>query len=451
MFDWRLAEGLPRTRRLILSGGLHPDNVAEAITHLVRRGRRRRQWRRVRRRAGRTRPRSREFVRAASRPGRQPRRVRSADSDPTTGRRSPSGRSTLDDGGTEPDRTLRRVRWPLRAREPDRRMRGAGRGLRRGLGATGVPGELDYLLANYAGRPTPTTLCERLSQHLGVRVLLEREDLNHTGSHKLNNVLGQGLLAQTMGKRRLIAETGAGQHGVAPRRSAALLGMECVVYMGEVDIVRQELNVFRMNLLGAEVRSVSRGAGRSRTRSTRRSGTGWPRWRPRTTASDRWSDRTRSRTSCASSSVSSATRHASSAGHCSAVPTRTSWSPASAAARTRRGPSPGFAETDAALSVSRRPAVRRSTAGRRASCTACGPSSSRTRRARFSRPIRSLPGLTIPASGPEHARLAATGRAMYVKVADDEVLPAFQLLSEMEGIIPALEPAHAIAWVRALR
>src|SRR3977135_531803 len=98
------------------------------------------------------------------------------------------------------------------------------------------------------GRPTPLTDCGRLSEHLGVRVLLKREDLAHTGSHKINNVLGQALLAQRMGKQRLIAETGAGQHGVATATAAAMLGLGCTVYMGEVDVARQELNVFRMRL-----------------------------------------------------------------------------------------------------------------------------------------------------------------------------------------------------------
>ncbi|HLH47632.1 MAG TPA: pyridoxal-phosphate dependent enzyme, partial [Acidimicrobiales bacterium] len=116
------------------------------------------------------------------------------------------------------------------------------------------------LLRDYAGRPTPVTECGRLSEELGVRVLLKREDLTHTGSHKINNVLGQGLLTVEMGKRRLLAETGAGQHGVATATAAALLGLECVVYMGEVDTERQELNVFRMRLLGAEVVPVRSGS-----------------------------------------------------------------------------------------------------------------------------------------------------------------------------------------------
>src|SRR6516165_6119880 len=120
--------------------------------------------------------------------------------------------------------------------------------------------ELDDLLRAYGGRPTPVTECARLSEELGVRLLLKREDLAHTGSHKLNNVVGQGLLTVQMGKPRLIAETGAGQHGVATATAAALFGLECVVYMGEVDTKRQELNVFRMRLLGAEVRPVTSGS-----------------------------------------------------------------------------------------------------------------------------------------------------------------------------------------------
>ncbi len=121
--------------------------------------------------------------------------------------------------------------------------------------------ELDALLRDYAGRPTPLYLAQRLTQKLGgARIYLKREDLLHTGAHKINNCLGQGLLAQRMGKRRIIAETGAGQHGVASATVCALLGMECVVYMGEEDMRRQELNVYRMRLLGAEVRSVTSGS-----------------------------------------------------------------------------------------------------------------------------------------------------------------------------------------------
>jgi len=120
---------------------------------------------------------------------------------------------------------------------------------------------LDLLLRDYAGRPTPLYFAARLSEDLGgAKIYLKREDLLHTGAHKINNCIGQGLLAERMGKRRIIAETGAGQHGVATATVCALLGMECVVYMGEEDMHRQELNVYRMRLLGAEVRGVSSGS-----------------------------------------------------------------------------------------------------------------------------------------------------------------------------------------------
>src|SRR5580658_5719483 len=121
--------------------------------------------------------------------------------------------------------------------------------------------ELDSLLTDYAGRPTPLYLASRLTEQLGgAKIYLKREDLLHTGAHKINNCLGQGLLARRMGKHRVIAETGAGQHGVATATVCALFGMECIVYMGEEDMRRQELNVYRMRLLGAEVRGVSSGA-----------------------------------------------------------------------------------------------------------------------------------------------------------------------------------------------
>src|SRR3977135_708860 len=122
-------------------------------------------------------------------------------------------------------------------------------------------GELNYLLANYAGRPSPLYFAERLTRHLGgAKVYFKRDELNHTGSHKINNVLGQVLLAKRMGKTRVIAETGAGQHGVATATACALFGLECAVYMGSEDIRRQAPNVERMELLGAEVIPVESGS-----------------------------------------------------------------------------------------------------------------------------------------------------------------------------------------------
>src|SRR6202049_4397377 len=121
--------------------------------------------------------------------------------------------------------------------------------------------EMDGYLAHYVGRPSPLYFAERLTAHLrGAKIYLKREELNHTGAHKVNNVLGQILLARRMGKKRIIAETGAGQHGVATATACARFGLECIVYMGSVDVERQKPNVFRMKLLGAEVRSVNAGS-----------------------------------------------------------------------------------------------------------------------------------------------------------------------------------------------
>ena len=306
---------------------------------------------------------------------------------------------------------------------------------------------LDYLLATYAGRPTPTTLCERLSDHLGVRVLLKREDLNHTGSHKLNNVLGQGLLAQSMGKRRLIAETGAGQHGVATATVAALLGMECVVYMGEVDIVRQELNVFRMNLLGAEVRSVASGSKTLKDAINE--------------ALRDWVASVETTHYCIGSVVGphpfpylvrqfqrvvgDEAREQSRALLGGSDPDLVV--ACVGGGSNAAGTFAGFAETGAEL-------VGVEAAGG-AAIDAGTPGIVHGMRTQFLQDeagqileAHSLSaGLDYPGVGPEHAWLAATGRARYVKVYDEEVIPALQLLSQFEGIIPALEPAHALAWV----
>jgi tryptophan synthase beta chain len=135
--------------------------------------------------------------------------------------------------------------------------------------------ELEYYLREFAGRPTPLFHARRLSEHWGgAQVYLKREDLLHTGAHKINNTLGQALLARRMGKRRVVAETGAGQHGVSVATVAALMGLECVVYMGRRMCSRQALNVFRMKLLGAEVRPVEAAPAPSRTPPTRPSATG---------------------------------------------------------------------------------------------------------------------------------------------------------------------------------
>ena len=156
---------------------------------------------------------------------------------------------------------LRRLRRPLRARGADRRPRRAHRSPGRRRATTrAIATDLDRLLRDFVGRPTPLYRAERLSERLGRRVYLKREDLAHTGAHKINNAVGQALLAKRMGKQRVIAETGAGQHGVATATACALLGLECVVYMGTEDMRRQAPNVERMRLLGARVAPVEAGA-----------------------------------------------------------------------------------------------------------------------------------------------------------------------------------------------
>jgi tryptophan synthase beta chain len=306
---------------------------------------------------------------------------------------------------------------------------------------------LDDLLRDYAGRPSPLTECHRLSDELGVRMLLKREDLNHTGSHKINNVLGQALLAERMGKRRLVAETGAGQHGVATATAAALLGLECMVYMGEVDIERQALNVFRMKLLGAEVVPAISG---SRTLKDAIN-----------EAMRDWVATVESSHYCLGSVMGPhpypwmvrefhkvlglEARQQSEAlldGRVPDVVTACVGGGSNAI-----GIFSGFVDTDAEL-VGVEPAGG-AAVGRGVPGVVHG-SKSYLLQDEFGqvREAESISaGLDYPGVGPEHSHLASIGRARYEAVTDGEVIEAFQLLSRTEGIIPALEPAHALAWV----
>ncbi|MBT3687397.1 MAG: tryptophan synthase subunit beta [Actinobacteria bacterium] len=306
--------------------------------------------------------------------------------------------------------------------------------------------ELDGLLADYAGRPSPVTECPTLSEELGLRLLLKREDLNHTGSHKINNVLGQALLARRMGRKRLLAETGAGQHGVATATAAALLGMECCVYMGEVDVRRQELNVFRMRLLGAEVRTAMSG---SRTLKDAIN-----------EAMRDWVATVETSYYCLGSVMGP---------HPYPFMVRTFQEVIGNEARLQcqellggvpdivcasvgggsnaMGIFSGFVDTDAEL-VGVEPAGG-AAVGRGVPGVVHG-SASYLMQDEFGQVLEAesiSAGLDYPGVGPEHSHLAATGRARYESVTDDEVVEAFQLLSRTEGIIPALEPAHALAWV----
>lgn len=311
-------------------------------------------------------------------------------------------------------------------------------------------GELNRLLADYAGRPSPLTECHRLSEELGLRLLLKREDLNHTGSHKINNVLGQALLAVRMGKTRLVAETGAGQHGVATATAAALMGLECVVYMGELDMDRQALNVFRMQLLGAEVRAAASG---SRTLKDAIN-----------EAMRDWVASVESSHYCLGSVMG---------------PHPYPWmvremhrvigDEAREQCRHLLGGDPdvvtacvgggsnaigifsGFIDGDASL-VGVEPAGG-AAIGRGVPGVVHGSKSflMQDEHGQVLEAESISAGLDYPGIGPEHSHLAATGRARYESVADDEVVDAFELLSRTEGIIPALEPAHALAWVSRAR
>ncbi|HEV3130892.1 MAG TPA: tryptophan synthase subunit beta [Acidimicrobiales bacterium] len=310
--------------------------------------------------------------------------------------------------------------------------------------------ELDGILRSYGGRPTPVTVCGRLSEELGVRVLLKREDLAHTGSHKLNNVVGQGLLARRMGKRRLIAETGAGQHGVATATAAALFGMECVVYMGEVDTHRQELNVFRMELLGAEVRSVS-GGSRTLKDAVNEALRDWvatvvdthyclgsvmgPHPYPWMVREFQRVIGEEAREQCRELLQ----------GDDPAVVVACAGGGSNAA-----GIFAGFADATASTLV----AVE--AAGGAAMTTGIPGVLHGMRSALMQNEegqileARSISaGLDYPGIGPEHAHLGELGRARYESAEDKQVVEAFQRLARAEGIIPALESAHAIAWVIA--
>lgn len=306
--------------------------------------------------------------------------------------------------------------------------------------------ELDALLRGYGGRPTPVTECRRLSERLGVRLLLKREDLTHTGSHKLNNVVGQALLARRMGKNRLIAETGAGQHGVATATAAALFGMECVVYMGEVDTERQELNVFRMQLLGAEVRPVTNGS-RTLKDAVNEALREWvatvghthycigsvmgPHPYPWMVRELQRVVGEEARTQCIEL--------------LGAVP---DWVVACVGGGSNAaGTFAGFADTRARLvgvEAEGGAAISRGVPG-----VVHGMKSYllQDEVGQVSEAHSISAGLDYPGVGPEHAHLAAIGRARYVRANDEEVVAAFRLLSESEGIIPALESAHALAWV----
>ena len=316
--------------------------------------------------------------------------------------------------------------------------------------------ELARLLRDYVGRPTPLTFAGRLSERLGCRVWLKREDLCHTGAHKINNALGQALLVKRMGKTRVVAETGAGQHGVASATVCALLGLECVVYMGTEDMDRQAPNVRRMRLLGAEVRPVSSG---SRTLKDAIN-----------EAMRDWVTNVRT-THYLLGSVLGAHPYPAMVRDFHAV----IGEEARRQVRAQAGSLPDvlvacvgggsnalglfaafFADPVAMVGVeaggrSSRPgdhAARFLGEGAGVGVLHGTRTYLLQDEAGNVLPTHSISaGLDYPAVGPEHALLRDEGRVRYTAVRDEEALAAFHVLSELEGIIPALESAHAVAWV----
>ena len=312
--------------------------------------------------------------------------------------------------------------------------------------------ELSALLADYAGRPTPLYFAPRLSAEVGARVWLKREDLLHTGAHKINNTLGQVLLARRMGKRRVIAETGAGQHGVATATVAAKFGLDCVVYMGEEDVARQQLNVFRMQLLGAEVVPVSSGS-RTLKDATNEAIRDWV-----TNVGD---------TFYIIGSVVGPHPYPSMVRDFHTIIGEEmrdqmarlgEGEPSLLVACVGGGSNAiGFFHTWIDQGV-RLLGVEAAgcgvdTGAHAATLTVGSPGVLHGARSLLLqdddgqvRPAHSISaGLDYPGVGPEHAWLKETGKAQYVAVTDAEAVSAFQRLAEIEGIIPALESAHAIA------
>ena len=315
--------------------------------------------------------------------------------------------------------------------------------------------EYDYYLKQYVGRPSPLYFAQRLTDYLGgAKVYLKREDLNHTGSHKINNVLGQMLLAKRMGKTRVIAETGAGQHGVATATVAALMGMECVVYMGEEDVRRQAINVFRMEMLGAEVVKVTHG-----TRTLKEAVDA---------AIEAWVDASEDTFYVLGSAVGphpypTIVREfqkiigeeakeqilevegklpsaviACIGGGSNAIGAFTAFVPHEEVALIGVEAGGQGVDTDkhAATITKGRSAILH---GMRTLCLVDDEDEPLS--------VYSIsPGLDYPGVGPEHAYLSQTGRAQYHAITDDEAIEALQVLCRLEGILPAIESAHALAY-----
>ncbi len=319
--------------------------------------------------------------------------------------------------------------------------------------------ELDRILREYVGRPTPLTEAPRFSTEAGARVLLKREDLNHTGAHKINNTVGQALLALRMGKRRIIAETGAGQHGVATATVCARFGLECVVYMGAEDVARQRLNVYRMELLGATVVPVSSGT-RTLKDATNEALRDWVTNVPTThyiigsvVGPDPYPRLVRD-----FQSVIGREARAQMLERCGRLP-RTVVACVGGGSNAM-GIFAGFLDDAEVELVGVEAAGEGIATGRHSATLGAGRPGVLHGSLSYLlqdadgqvAPAHSVSaGLDYPGVGPEHSWLRDTGRVRYDAASDTEALDAFQVVCRTEGIIPALETAHAFAWVRANR
>lgn len=319
--------------------------------------------------------------------------------------------------------------------------------------------ELDDLLKNYAGRPSLLYYADKMTKDLGgAKIYLKREDLNHTGSHKINNVLGQALLAKKMGKTRLIAETGAGQHGVATATAAALMGMECEVYMGKEDTERQALNVFRMELLGAKVHAVTSGTMTLKDAVNE--------------AFREWTSRVDD-THYVLGSVMGAHPFPTIVRDFQSVIGKEVKQqllevegrlPDAVIACVGGGSNAmglfyDFIENKEVQLIGCEAAGHGIDTDKTAATIAKGSMGIfHGMKSYFCQdeygqiaPVYSISaGLDYPGIGPEHAYLHDTKRATYVPITDDEAVEAFEYLSKMEGIIPAIESAHAVAYAKKL-
>ena len=317
--------------------------------------------------------------------------------------------------------------------------------------------ELGYLLREYAGRPTPLYHAARLSEHYGHEIYLKREDLNHTGAHKINNALAQALLAKKMGKKKVIAETGAGQHGVATATAAALFGLECDVYMGETDAARQQLNAFRMQLLGANLIKIGTGL-KTLKEATTAAIQAWvneiesvfyvigsavgPHPYPKMVRDFQSVIGTETKSQLASKGIKADYVLACVGGGSNAIGIFSAFVD---------DPSVQLIGVEAGGLGAHTPYHAATITNGRAGIIHGMKTIVLQDKFGMIEPVHSISaGLDYPGVGPEHAHLHEISRAKYEAVTDDECITALKLLCRLEGIIPAIESAHALAYLQKL-